>query len=322
MLGSFLQTLAGKLALAGLGGAAAMGSLGAAGALPGPFQEAFRMGIQAAGFAAPANHTGTSSAGPVEPSIGAATRISNEFDNEFDNTAIPPGTEPGLLDPMLLDLGIDIAFAGEPTADAAYEAAKAHIDHTCSQALVALAERFAVASAGTHDGAEQVARLERRRRDARAGIMARCTHALARTEHRRAMTGNGSAGVPGAPPIGTSPDPSVPAPRRGSPPGPDDPSDIRRGPFPGDGTAPVTPTPPTPWPEPPSKDPPATEPPATEPPSKDLPTPEPDLDDSGPGSGWDWVDDNDPSEGLSIPTGGLWVQIGNDTDRTRPAYGG
>lgn len=321
MVGSFLQTLAGKVALAGLGGAAAMGSLGAAGALPGPFREAFRTGIEAAGIAAPGNHTDTSPGGPVEPSIGSATRISNEFDNEFDNTTVPPGTESGLLDPMLLELGIDIAFAGEPTADAAYEAAKAHIDHACSQALAALAERFAVVSAGAHDGTEQIARLERRRRDARAGIMARCTHALARTEHQRAMTGNSSADVPEAPPIGASPELSVPAPRRGSPPGPDDPSDVRRAPLPGDGTAPVAPTPPTPWPEPPSNDPPTPEPPSTAPPSKDPPTPEPGLDDSGPGSGWDWVDDNDPSQGLSIPTGGLEVQGGNGADRTRPAHG-
>ncbi|MBI1843828.1 MAG: hypothetical protein HYR89_04360 [Actinobacteria bacterium] len=310
MLGSFLQTLAGKVALAGLGGMAAMGTLGAAGALPGPFQVAFGTGMRAAGITAPVNHTDTSPAGPAEPSIGSATTL----DNESETTTVPPGTEPDLLDPMLLELGIDIAFAGEPTADAAYEAAKAHIDNQCSHALEALTERFAVVSAGTHDGTRQVVGLERRMRDARADIMTRCTRALAHAEHQRAMTGDGPSNVPGAPPLGATPDPTAPAPRHGSPPGPGDTSDIPRTPGPGDGTPPVAPTP---LPETPFPSTPLPETPSTEP-----PTPEPDLSDPGPGSGWDWVDGNDPSEGLSTPTSGLQVQGGDGADRTHPAHGG
>lgn len=287
MVGSLLHAAAGKAALALLGGATALGGLGATGSLPGPLQPAFDRGMR---VVVPSNvaETDIITTAGTKVSIGSAATVegSSESDAAVESHAARQtdtalqGAGVGVGDLAALDLGVDLAFAGETGVSGAYQAAAAHIEHWCSQALGMLPERSG----------------------ARATVMGHCTRALARAERQRSRLDRLMARTPVTSPPRSATEQPVPV--HAAPPGRDDTPEVPPTPDQGVDAPPVGPEPPASAPAPPRPEVPRPEAPSSDP---HDPEPAPDTDDSGPGSGWDPVEEDPSSEGLSALIGRLPV---------------
>lgn len=277
MIGAFLATLAGKMALVGTVSAAAVGSLGAAGALPSPIQSALSSSIGVVGIHLPNPTSEADLRAKQEPSLKLAATSNASL---IEESAIPKVDTDAFM--AHLNLGIEVAFWGGPTPDAAYRAARAHIDTQCNQALMGITEQFAKLVVSLNGRFEMTTKLDESEQKERNKIKDQCTKALAFADEYRTQVISGTSPDPALSPLPNTPLPNTPLPTtppnsREVPttlPGPDNPSDT---------TVPKSPS--------------STIPniPTTTVPSPNQPDDTmPDGDYSGPGSGYDGDIDNDP----------------------------
>ncbi|MGK2959268.1 MAG: hypothetical protein ACSLFB_12925 [Acidimicrobiales bacterium] len=272
MIGAFLATLAGKMALAGTVSAAAVGSLGASGALPGPIQSALSSSMGVIGIHIPSPTSEADLKAKQEPSL-KLTATSNT--SLIEESTIPKVDTYTLM--AQLNLGIEVAFWGEPTPDAAYQAARAHIDAQCNQALMGVTEQFAKLVMSLNGRFEMTAKLDESKQKERSKIKDRCIKALALADEYRAQVNPGMPRDLALSPLPNAPLPTtLPSPREVpiTLPVPNNPSDTTVPKSPGS-TIPNIPT---------------TTVPSPNQPDDTIP----DGEYSGPGSGYDGDIDNGP----------------------------
>lgn len=269
MIGSFFATLAGKVVLAAVTGTAAVGSLGVAGALPGPLQSSFARGVGTIGINVPGDTDDLDAKDGSETSfkLAGAQTTSNLAESGLSELGV------GAMDVTMLNFGIELAFGTEPIPQAAFAAARSHIESQCNQALGVIADRSTNLRTGFNGDLKMLQELDSRVEQERNKVSALCTKALARADE---LVAKGSAVPSGIEPISAN----MPLPQDPTSP-------------PSAGESPTYPPP-----ENPGGDiiPTIPEPSAPEPgsPGPNVPDPSippdatfPDIDDSEPGSGYD-----------------------------------
>ncbi len=175
MIGAVLTTLAGKIALAGAATAATVGSLGAAGALPGPMQSFVAEKVSAVGVQFPDPHA----AGVARVAAAGEFKVEAllaEVDHSLTDLTVPEGADVSLADPAM---SADVSAAQQ-----------ARIKERCDRAMAHVDEQYAKQSAQV-DNEKASANLDEHYREARSKVDEHCSEALAKVEAKLAKAGEG-----------------------------------------------------------------------------------------------------------------------------------
>ncbi len=175
MIGAVLTTLAGKIALAGAATAATVGSLGAAGALPGPMQSFVAEKVSAVGVQFPDPHA-TSVAKVAAAGDFKVEALLAEVDHNLTDLTVPEGADGSLADPAM---SADVSAAQQ-----------ARIKERCDRAMAHVDEQYAKQSAQV-DNEKASANLDEHYREARSKVDEHCSEALAKAEEKLAKAGEG-----------------------------------------------------------------------------------------------------------------------------------
>ncbi len=265
MIGSFFATLAGKVVLAGVTGTTAVGSLGVAGALPGTLQSSFARGVGTIGINVPDPKDDLDAKAGSDTSfkLAGAQTTSNLAESGLSELGV------GAMDVTLLNFGIELAFGTEPIPQAAFAAARSHIESQCNQALGIIADRSTNLRTGFNGDLKMLQELDSRIEQERNKVSALCTKALARADEL--LANSGEAIDTGAPSPTDTTLPQIPSTTPIIPPSADEDPKPPTPNNPNENTVPTVPS--TTLPDPST--------------SPDTTIPDDGIDYSGPGSGYD-----------------------------------